>query len=116
MPNDRASSEMPAQNTDRELWRESPGDYYANSIHLTESGGIGINVGGRQMNRVDMDQEANYFAMCLLMPRDLMQKELDKLGELDLCDDAAITQLARKFGVSMGMMALRIHQIQKGKQ
>lgn len=33
-------------NTDRELWREPPGDYYANSIHVTERGGIGINVGG----------------------------------------------------------------------
>ena len=33
-------------NTDRELWREKPGGYYANSIHVTEGGGIGINVGG----------------------------------------------------------------------
>lgn len=33
-------------NTDRELWRETPGDYYAPSIHVTEHGGIGINVGG----------------------------------------------------------------------
>jgi len=31
-------------NTDRELYRE--GDYYSPSIHVTESGGIGINVGG----------------------------------------------------------------------
>jgi len=33
------------KNTDKELWRESP-DYRANSIHVTEGGGIGINVGG----------------------------------------------------------------------
>jgi hypothetical protein len=33
-------------NTDRELWRETPDDYYAPSIHVTEGGGIGINVGG----------------------------------------------------------------------
>jgi hypothetical protein len=33
-------------NTDRELWRETEGDYYAPSIHVTEHGGIGINVGG----------------------------------------------------------------------
>jgi hypothetical protein len=33
-------------NTDRELWREREGDYYANSIHVTEHGGVGINVGG----------------------------------------------------------------------
>lgn len=34
------------QNTDRELWRERPGDYYSPSIHVTAGGGIGINVGG----------------------------------------------------------------------
>jgi hypothetical protein len=32
-------------NTDRELWRERD-DYYAPSLHVTESGDIGINVGG----------------------------------------------------------------------
>lgn len=34
------------KNTDRELWRETDGDYYSPSIHVTESGGIGINVDG----------------------------------------------------------------------
>lgn len=34
------------KNTDRELWREREGDYYADSIHVTEHGGIGINCGG----------------------------------------------------------------------
>ena len=38
--------ETSAANTDRELWREPPGDYYANSIHVTQDGGIGINVAG----------------------------------------------------------------------
>jgi hypothetical protein len=33
-------------NTDRELWRETEGDYYAPSIHVTEHGGIGIDIGG----------------------------------------------------------------------
>lgn len=33
-------------NTDKELWRETEGDYYANSIHVTKGGGVGINVGG----------------------------------------------------------------------
>lgn len=34
------------QNTDREVWRETPGDFYSNSVHLTATGGLGINVGG----------------------------------------------------------------------
>jgi hypothetical protein len=36
----------PTQNTDRELWREPPGDYYAASLFVTEGGGIGMQVGG----------------------------------------------------------------------
>ena len=34
------------KNTDREIWREREGDYYADSIHVTEHGGIGIDCGG----------------------------------------------------------------------
>lgn len=34
------------KNTDRELWREREGDYYAPSLFLTEGGGIGMDVGG----------------------------------------------------------------------
>jgi len=33
-------------NTDKELWRERPGAYYADSIHVTKGGGIGITCGG----------------------------------------------------------------------
>jgi hypothetical protein len=40
------SSEQACVNTDREIWRERDGDYYADSIHVTEGGGIGINCGG----------------------------------------------------------------------
>lgn len=35
-----------SENTDRELYREVEGDYYANSIFVTEDGRIGMNVGG----------------------------------------------------------------------
>jgi hypothetical protein len=33
-------------NTDREIWREREGDFYADSIHVTKGGAIGINCGG----------------------------------------------------------------------
>jgi hypothetical protein len=33
-------------NTDKEIWRKIPDDYYSPSIHVTEFNGIGINVGG----------------------------------------------------------------------
>ena len=41
--------EQAYENTDKELWREwkgKEGDYYADSIHVTEHGGIGINCDG----------------------------------------------------------------------
>ncbi len=34
------------ENTDKEIWREIPGDYYSPSMHVTEGNGIGINCGG----------------------------------------------------------------------
>ncbi|PFP30235.1 hypothetical protein COJ96_05855 [Bacillus sp. AFS073361] len=39
-------SEFANVNTDKEIWREIEGDYYAPSIHVHSSGKIGINVGG----------------------------------------------------------------------
>lgn len=33
-------------NTDKLIWREPLGDYYSASIHVTEDGGIGIEVDG----------------------------------------------------------------------
>jgi hypothetical protein len=41
-----ATEQHAVENTDRELWREREGDYYADSIHVTKGGGIGINCGG----------------------------------------------------------------------
>lgn len=39
-------SDQAVLNTDREIWRERHDDNYADSIHVTERGGIGINCGG----------------------------------------------------------------------
>lgn len=40
------NDEQAAQNTDRELWREREGDYYADSLLVTKEGAIGMNCGG----------------------------------------------------------------------
>ena len=40
---------MAVENTDRELWRgpdEGAGSYFADSVHMTKDGSLGINVGG----------------------------------------------------------------------
>jgi hypothetical protein len=40
------SHEECCKNTDKEIWRARPDDYYSDSIHVTEYNGIGINCGG----------------------------------------------------------------------
>jgi hypothetical protein len=40
------SDNQACENTDRKIWRERPGDFYSDSIHATNGGGIGINCGG----------------------------------------------------------------------
>src|ERR1051325_89753 len=41
------SDDQAALNTDIEIWRRTPGDYYSPSIHVTrDGGGIGMNLGG----------------------------------------------------------------------
>jgi hypothetical protein len=37
---------MAGINTDKEIWRKIPDDYYSPSMYVTEHGDIGINVGG----------------------------------------------------------------------
>lgn len=55
-----------------------------------------------------LEAEANYFAMCLLMPSHLVKKEVAKV---QLTDDEAIKTLAKKFDVSITAMAIRLSQL-----
>lgn len=57
-------------------------------------------------------REANYFAMCLLMPERFVMAEIAKMGgRVDFADDDQIAALAKKFKVSVTMMALRLGMI-----
>ena len=42
----KMQNEETKMNTDKEIWRKIPDDYYSPSIHVTEQNGIGIDVGG----------------------------------------------------------------------
>ena len=57
-----------------------------------------------------LEKEANYFAMCLLMPSHLIKQEVAKLT-FDLTSDDAIISLAKTFDVSITAMALRLSQL-----
>lgn len=55
----------------------------------------------------DMEAEANIFAVCLLIPKDLLLAEIDKMGGIDLSEDKDMIYLCKKFQVPMAAMALR---------
>ncbi len=58
------------------------------------------------------EQEANYFAMCLLMPESMVRKEVTKMGgRIDLCDDRVLMLLSKRFGVTVGLMAIRLSEL-----
>ena len=61
----------------------------------------------------DEDREANLFAIALLMPEELVRKEVAKLKRpLDLSDDnCGVKELAKKFGVSITLMAMRLGEL-----
>lgn len=55
----------------------------------------------------DKEQEANYFALCLLMPEEFIAEYLSQ-HHVDMADDKAVTQMARAFQVPASVMALRL--------
>lgn len=59
------------------------------------------------------DAEASYFAICLLMPRTLVNSELDKLLSIDpnMDADEIVQLLARKFAVGHVAMTMRLVEL-----
>jgi Zn-dependent peptidase ImmA (M78 family) len=57
-----------------------------------------------------VEQEANYFAMHLLVPTQMLRTELERLGGIDLVDDrtGALRKLAKNFQVSETIIAFRV--------
>ena len=54
-----------------------------------------------------MEAEANRFAMELLMPVAWIKKDLESI-EFDMADDKQLKALAKRYGVSMTAMAIRL--------
>jgi Zn-dependent peptidase ImmA (M78 family) len=71
----------------------------------------GVRPDGSAFSQADydrMDAEANAFAMELLMPEKWIRR--DAAG-IDICDDAAIAKLAKRYQVPASAMAIRIGQV-----
>ena len=59
------------------------------------------------------DEEANFFARCLLMPRPLVKEELEKLKKTKILDHQdLITRLAKKFNVEYNLMNFRLIELE----
>ena len=62
----------------------------------------------------DQEAEADLFARCLLMPSTFLLADLKACEGIDLCcDDDQVKRLAKQYGVSMSVMALRIYEVTK---
>jgi Zn-dependent peptidase ImmA (M78 family) len=61
---------------------------------------------------VDQEREANLFAVCLLMPESLVREWIGKHKlVLDYGDDKGIKAVAKTFGVTVTLAAVRLHQL-----
>lgn len=56
----------------------------------------------------EYEREANYFALHLLIPTQMLHEEVRKLGGVDLTEEAQLKKLAKIFGVTPGMIAFRL--------
>jgi Zn-dependent peptidase ImmA (M78 family) len=54
------------------------------------------------------EREANLFAAELLMPREFLEKDATQLGEISLHDDGALRHLAKRYGVSLQALLIRL--------
>ena len=62
----------------------------------------------------EMDAEANQFALALLMPAEMVRREVAKMKGFDICENSDIKKLADKFRVPVTAMAIRLGQLMKG--
>ncbi len=59
----------------------------------------------------EQDKEANYFAMCLLMPAPFVHAEADRMLSMGKWDEDGVREMAKTFQVSEALMAIRLHQL-----
>ena len=64
-------------NTDKNIWRNVKDDYYSPSIHVTEEGNIGINVGGH----VIVKPVEDWFLLGIEEAKEKIDKEYKKLDK-----------------------------------
>jgi Zn-dependent peptidase ImmA (M78 family) len=59
----------------------------------------------------EAEREANFFAACLLMPKNFLETDLANEDFVDLLDDVLLHGLARKYGVSTQALVNRLKNL-----
>lgn len=59
----------------------------------------------------EAEKEANFFAASLLMPKEFLEKDLEKEEFVDLLDDTLLQGLSRKYGVSAQALVNRLKNL-----
>lgn len=77
-------------------------------LHVDRRFQIQLRDGNSSKGESEEEKEANLFAAELLMPASFIQQDLAGVEGLDLEDDAAIADLAKKYGVSTQAMTFRL--------
>jgi Zn-dependent peptidase ImmA (M78 family) len=57
------------------------------------------------------EREANFFAASLLMPRRFLEEDLESVHYVNLLDDDFLDELARKYGVSVQALVIRLKNL-----
>lgn len=65
---------------------------------------------GDTIEKKIMEQEANYFASAILMPSNLLRKQIESIN-IDLASETTIKELAKVFEVSSTAMSIRISSL-----
>ena len=77
-------------------------------LHVDRGFRVRLRSGVSSQGTDEAEQEANFFAASLLMPREFLERDLANEEFVDLLDDDFLRDLARKYGVSAQALAIRL--------
>ena len=81
------------------------------SLHIDESFAVKLRSDKSRRGDDADEKEANLFAAELLMPANLLIKDISRIGVLDIHDDQRIGELAKSYQVSAQAMTIRLQQV-----
>lgn len=65
----------------------------------------------RNQAEIQQEAEANLFAMCLLIPKELIRRDMAIMGPLNVDGDDRVKKLARRYNVTEQLMVNRLTRL-----